>query len=81
LDPLNRITYLKKNLAGADEYREPDGKRYRIPDSYYIYFEGGYSVLRWAKTSKNILGWADRWVKVDHFFIENGQLKNTYLSE
>jgi hypothetical protein len=67
-------------LKGNQEYRELDGKRYRIPDSYYTYFEGGYSVLRWEETSKNILGWADRWVKVDHFFIENGQLQNIYYS-
>jgi hypothetical protein len=79
LDSLNRITYLK-NLSSEDEYRELYGKRYRVQDSYYTYFEGGFSVLRWEETSKNILGWVDRWVKVDHFFIENGRLQNTYYS-
>ncbi|MDR0699940.1 MAG: T9SS type A sorting domain-containing protein [Tannerella sp.] len=81
LDSNNRVTYLK-NLSTPDEYRELDGKKYRVQDSYYTYFEGGLSVLRREKTSDMIRGWADRWVKVDYYFNENGNgtFKNTYYS-
>jgi hypothetical protein len=79
LDADNRVTYLK-NLAAPDEYRELDGKKYRVGDSYYTYFDGGLSLLRREKTSYWILGAEDRWVKVDYFYNENGLLENTYSS-
>jgi hypothetical protein len=79
LDSENRVTYLK-NLNSPDEYMELDGKKYRVQDSYYTYFDGGLSVLRWEKTSEMMLDWADRWTKVDYYFNENGTLKNSYYS-
>jgi hypothetical protein len=79
LDACNRVTYLK-NLSSPDEYKELNGKEYRVQDSYYTYFEDGLSVLRWEKTSDMIRGWPDRWVKVDYFYSENGGLQNTYYS-
>jgi hypothetical protein len=79
LDQLNRVTYLK-TLDSPDEYKELDGKEYCIADSYFTYFEGGLSVIRNERTSVMILGWPDRWVKVDYFFNEDSRLKNTYIS-
>jgi hypothetical protein len=78
LDALNRVTYLK-NLNSPDEYRELNGRRYRVQDLYYTYSESGLSVLHWEKTSDMIYGLADRWVKTDYYFKEdgNGSIKTT----
>ena len=85
LDEWNRVTYLKSLNPPAgylipDEYMELDGKQYRVGDSYYTYFEGGFSVLSYSKSSFWQLGMADRWTKTDNFYSENGILKNVYYS-
>ena len=85
LDESNRITYLKdlnapEEYLKPDEFMELDGKKYRIGDSYYTYFEGGFSVFRYERTSYWMLGWADRWSRTENFYSESGIIVNTYYS-
>jgi len=85
LDEKGRVIYFKNlNPPNAihqpDEHMELNGKKYRIEDSYYSYFEGGYSVFYYSKTSYWILGAKDRWVKADYMYSKNGILKNVYQS-
>ena len=85
LDASNRIIYEKKlntpeEYFKPDEYMELDGKKYRVGDSYYTYFEGGFSVFKYERTSYWMLGWADRWTKTDNYFSENGRITTTYYS-
>ena len=88
MDALNRITYLKnltempKGYYEPQEYMELNGKKYRVGDKYYTYFDGGVSIFGYERTSQGMLGWSDRWVKVDYFFNDEGLItfKNTYNS-
>ena len=85
LDEKGRVVYLKNLNPSAgihqpDEYMELNGKKYRIDDTYYTYFEGGFSSFYYSKTSFWILGAKDRWVKTDRIYSENGILRNVYQS-
>ena len=79
LDEWNRMIY-SKNLNTPDEYIELKGKQYRVGDSYYTYFEGGFSVVSCSKIYHVTLGAVDRWSKTDRLFSENGILMNVYFS-
>jgi len=61
LDELNRVVY-RKNLNMPDEYMELNGKKYRVGDSYYIYFEGGFSLLSCDRQTQ---GTTDYWRKTE----------------
>jgi hypothetical protein len=78
-DDLGRVTHIQY-LNDPDEYKELDGKTYRIGDSYFTYFEGGVLVLCYERVSKNIYGWDDRWVKTDYGFRKDGYSKNVNTS-
>jgi len=80
LDALNRVTYLKA-LNNPDVFYEPNeyfelnGKKYRVGDFYYTYFDGWITLLQYEKTSMYA-----KWKKIDYFFHENGMLQNIYYS-
>ena len=87
MDALNRITYLKhltvpNGFYEPHEYMELNGKKYRVGDKYYTYSDGMVSTFSYERTSYWMLGWDDRWVKVDYFFNDEGQIifKNSYYS-
>ena len=88
MDSLNRITYLKnltempKGYYEPHEYMELNGEKYRVGDKYYTYSDGIVSTFGYERTSHWMLGWSDRWSKVDYFFNDEGQItfKNTYYS-
>ena len=79
LDALNRVTYIK-NLNIPDIYMELNGKQYRVWDSYYTYFEGGFSEFSYAKTTYGLPDALRRWRKADFFYTDNGTLTNIYTS-
>jgi hypothetical protein len=87
MDALNRITYLKNLTEMPNGYYEPEymelnGKKYRVGDKYYTYSDGAVSTFGYERTSFSMIGWSDRWVKVDYFFNDEGQIsyKNSYYS-
>lgn len=83
LDEKGRVV-CQKDLTSKNEYVfDEEGRRFRIGDVYYFYFDNGFTSLKYSHRGELVLDAPDAWSKMDYFFQENGYLskKIDYLKE
>lgn len=83
LDDQDRLSCLKF-LNSEDEYvLDPEGRRLRVGDVYYSYFDNGFRSLKYSHRGELVWGVPDAWTRMDYFFQDKGYLseKIDYLKE
>lgn len=74
LDDQGRVIRHKIVDNAEDYVTDPDGRRLRVEDTYYFYFDGGFTSIKCYHRSPSGLYAPYTWAKKEYYFQENGYL-------